>query len=44
MNMESRKMEQYIELQNVIQQYMINGQFVDAEREVMFDKIGLQQD
>jgi hypothetical protein len=33
--MESRKTEQYAEKQNVIQQYMINGQFVDAECEVL---------
>lgn len=31
MNMESRKSEQYDEQRNVIQQYMINGQFVEAE-------------
>ena len=33
--MESSKSEQYIEQRNVIQQYMINGQFVEAEREVI---------
>ena len=42
--MESRKMEQYIEQQNVIQQYMINGQFVDAEREVLRLKMEMEED
>ena len=42
--MESRKMEQYIEQQNVIQQYMINGQFVDAEREVLRLKKVMEED
>lgn len=44
MNMESRKMEQYIEQQNVIQQYMINGQFVDAEREVLQLRKEMEED
>ncbi len=42
--MESRKMEQYIEQQNVIQQHMINGQFVDAEREVLQLRKEMEED
>lgn len=38
------KSEYYLERKVVIELYFRDGQFVDAEREVMFDKIGLQQD
>lgn len=37
-------MKQYFEQQNVIQQYMINGQFVDAEREVLQLKKEMEDD
>ena len=39
-----KKPEYYLERKDVIERYFHDGQFVDAEREVMFDKIGLQQD
>lgn len=42
--MESRKSEQYAEKQNVIQQYMINGQFVDAECEVLRLRKEMEED
>jgi tetratricopeptide (TPR) repeat protein len=44
MNMESRKSEQYDEQRNVIQQYMINGQFVEAEREVIRLRREMEED
>lgn len=42
--MESNKLDQYVEQQNVIQQYMINGQFVDAEREVLQLRKEMEED
>ena len=42
--MESNKLDQYVEQQNVILQYMINGQFVDAEREVLRLKKDMEED
>lgn len=42
--MESRKSEQYAEKQNVIQQYMINGQFEDAECEVLRLRTEMEED
>ena len=44
MYMESKKSEQYVAQQNVIQQYMINGQFVDAEREVLRLRQEMEED
>ena len=42
--MESNKLDQYVKQQNVIQQYMINGQFVDAEREVLQLRKEMEED
>lgn len=42
--MEKDKLGYYYERKVVIELYFRDGQFVDAEREVMFDNIGLQQD